>query len=162
VRTSDQLLLQGGVAILLPPDLCVAEEEALVAGKTVDHRRLLPAKRQAVGVVGNEQPGEVGDVLTESQPALDEGTWKRLVEVILPGERVGICLERLDVGGGPPVGQSALRVVLAALVVEMVADLVADNGADPAVIDRVVGMGSKNGGCRIAAGNTISFIVGLA
>jgi hypothetical protein len=39
----------------------------------------------------------------------------------------------------------ALRVVLAALVVEPVGHLVADHGADPAVVDGVVGLGSKNG-----------------
>jgi hypothetical protein len=52
---------------------------------------------------------------------------------------------------------------LRALVVEAVADLVADHRADAAVVDRVVGLRmSKNGGCRIAAGNTISFIPGCS
>ena len=42
-----------------------------------------------------------------------------------------------------------------------VADLVADDGADAAVVHRVVGAGSKSGGCSTAAGRTISFRAGV-
>jgi hypothetical protein len=73
--------------------------------------------------------------------------------------------ERIELGAvvvGPPVAQVAVAVELAALVVEAVPDLVADDGADAAVVDRVVGVASKNGGCRIAAGKTISFIPGCS
>jgi hypothetical protein len=45
------------------------------------------------------------------------------------------------VGGGPPVGDVAVAVVLRALVVEAVADLVADDRADAAVVGGVVGLG---------------------
>jgi hypothetical protein len=58
--------------------------------------------------------------------------------------------------GRPPVLEVAVGVGLAALVVEAVRHLVADDRAHAAVVDRVVGVGSKNGGCRIPAGNTIS------
>ena len=57
--------------------------------------------------------------------------------------------------------RSAVGVELAALVVEAVADLVADHAADGAVVHRGIGFGSKNGGCRIAAGKTISLMSGL-
>ena len=44
---------------------------------------------------------------------------------------------------GPPVDHRPGAVVLRALVVEAVADLVADDGADRAVVDRVVGVGME-------------------
>jgi len=62
------------------------------------------------------------------------------------------CLPR------PPVREVALEVELAPLVVEAVNDLVADDRSDPAVVVGIVGIRVVEGGCRMPAGNTISFI----
>ena len=70
-------------------------------------------------------------------------------------------VELLAVGRRPPVGEVAGSVPFRALVVEAVARLVADHGADAAIVGGVVGRGLKKGGCRIAAGKTISFMLGL-
>jgi hypothetical protein len=59
------------------------------------------------------------------------------------------------------IQQVAFAVVLAALIVEAVTDLVADDGANAAVVRGIVRLALKNGGCRMAAGNTISFNSGL-
>ncbi len=81
--------------------------------------------------------------------------------VVLRDECLRAVLERGTVGLGPPVLQAAVTVVLRALVVEAVPDLVPDDGADRAVVRGGVAVASKNGNCRIAAGNTISLKPGL-
>src|SRR5690606_4834304 len=55
---------------LAPPDLPVTEEEPLVAGPAVEHRRCA-AGRQPVGLQRDRQPAQVTDVLTDRQPAVD-------------------------------------------------------------------------------------------
>jgi len=54
--------------------------------------------------------------------------------------------EFLRVVRGPPIGQNAIAVALAALVVKAVRDLVPDHRPDASVVDCRVGAGSKNGG----------------
>jgi site-specific DNA recombinase len=133
-----ELLPKLGVAVLLPPDLRVAEEESLIAGEAADHGRGLPAKRCLIGVVGDGEARDVGDVLAQRQFAIDVRAGKRLVGTVLRHNLIGIDLEALHVLGGPPVGELAGRIILAALIIEMVRDLVADHRADRTVVDRRV------------------------
>ena len=70
-------------------------------------------------------------------------------------------LEARRILGLPPVAQNTVAVGLASLVVKAVADFVADDGADGAVVDRVVGIGIEERRLQNRRGNTISFIDGL-
>ena len=80
--------------------------------------------------------------------------------VVLVDEFLRELLEIGLVFFGPPVVELAVAVVLGTLIVEAVADLMADHRSDTAIVRGVFGVGSKNGGCRMAAGNTITFMVG--
>jgi hypothetical protein len=109
------------------------------------------------------QAAEVADVLADGERAVDVLARQvaRLEAVVLLDQRLRLQLERGLVVGGPPVVEVAGAVVLRALVVEAVADLVADHRADAAVVLGRVGVGSKNGFCRIPAGKQISLVPGL-
>ncbi len=85
--------LQRLVAHLGRPALRIGDEEALVAGEAVDHRRFLAAQAGAVGLVGRLQAGDVGDILAQRQLAVDVQAGERLVSVILLGQRVAGLLE---------------------------------------------------------------------
>ena len=98
-----------------------------------------------IGVIGDGQAGEIGDILAEGQRALDVVAGQRLVGVILGDELRGQRIEARRVLRSPPFVKRAVLVVAAALIVEMVADLVADDGADAAIIDRRVGIGIEEG-----------------
>src|SRR5215217_6326901 len=59
VRVGDDLLLDGVITVLGAPDLGEAEEEALVAGQAVDHRRRLAAQRKVIGVQSDQDAAEI-------------------------------------------------------------------------------------------------------
>src|SRR5690554_1342983 len=63
MRAVDQLLAQRFVAPQRAPDLRPAHEEALLAGETVDHRRILAVEGATVGLERDGQAAEVADVL---------------------------------------------------------------------------------------------------
>src|SRR5687768_17695573 len=88
-----QQLLKQGVAIFGPPDLAEAEEEALVAGIAANHRRRLALQRHLIGVIGDGEAGEVGDILAERELAVDLGAGQRLVGAVLGDHLVGQLLE---------------------------------------------------------------------
>ena len=81
--------------------------------------------------------------------------------IVLFHQQFGAFGEGGPVLVGPPVLQAAVTVILGTLVVETMADLVPNNGPNATVVGSVIGPASKNGGCKIAAGKTISFITGL-
>ena len=145
MRIGQQPLQQIGLAIFAPPDLRPAEIETLVAGHAVDHRRRPAAQRMLVGVIGDGEAGEVGDILAERERALDVAAGQRLIGVILGDELRGQRIEAGAVLRRPPLPERAGLVIMAALVVEMVADLVADDRGDAAIIDRRIGMGVEEG-----------------
>ncbi len=98
-----------------------------------------------IGLVGDHQPREIGDVLAQCQLAVDVHARQRLIGVVLLGKRRGARVEILAVCLGPPVLQHAIAIIFRALIVEAVADLVADGGADLAIVHRVVGVGIEEG-----------------
>ncbi len=139
-------------ARLVLPRLGEGQEQALVAGQPVDHRRRLAAQRGVVGVERHLQPAQVGDVLAHGQLAVDLAARQRLVgrrtacPARRPGRRTRLASSAVHQSRSLPVG-----VDLAALVVEAVADLVADHRADrrrSSPPDRRCG--SKNGGLQDA------------
>src|SRR6478672_11436217 len=137
VLVGDDLLAFGILTLLFLPRLGVGDEEALIAGKAVDHRR-----RAVLGLIllvsgiGRLDARQVADILAQRQLAVDRQVGERLERIILGNERVGLGRERLRGLWRPPVAQLALGVELAALVVEPVAHFVAGYGANRAVIGR--------------------------
>ena len=88
VRIGDDLVAQRLIADQAAPDLAEAEEEALDASVTVDHRRRLAAERDLVGLERDVEAAQIADVLAERQPAVDVEAGKRLELRILIGEPV--------------------------------------------------------------------------
>ena len=127
------------------------DEHPLQPGEPVDHRCLgepgLP-ERDAVGLERDRQAAEVADVLPDRQRPVDVVLLAQLrgrERLVLRDQGGRPPLELRPVLGRPPVREPPVAVVLAALVVEAVPDLVADDGADPAVVPGVVGVGVEEG-----------------
>src|SRR5690606_25589605 len=142
VRADLQLLAQLRLGEGDAPDRGPVHEEALVLAVAIDHRIL---EALALGClhrrVGDGDAAEVGDVLAQSEAAVDVQAGQGLVAVELLGQLVGARLELAAVLVGPPVGHVAGGIELAALVVVAVQHLVADHRADAAVVEGVVGVG---------------------
>ena len=145
VRIGKQALARGLLVGLVAPDLAVAQEQPLIAGKPVENRRLLAVEREVIGGLGDGQARKVGDVLAQRQLAVDEHALDRAVAIVLVDELGRARIEILAVVRRPPILQHALGVVFAALIVEAVADLMADHRADAAIIHGVVGIGIEEG-----------------
>ena len=64
----------------------------------------------------------------------------------------GALLKIFQVFGRPPVAQISLGIVLAALIVEAVGHLMADDGADAAIVERIVGLRIEEGRLQDAGG----------
>jgi hypothetical protein len=121
-----------------------------------------------VGAHRDGEAGQVGDVLAQSQLAVDVLAGQRLVGRILCGQCGGPGGEALQVLRNPPVAEIACSVELAALVVERVADLVADHRADSAVVYGVIGLGVEKRRLQdrgwerdVAAGGVVVGVDGL-
>ena len=74
---------QRRVAQLAAMRLGVGEEEALVAGQPVDHRRRLAVQRRLIRFVGRGEPGDVGDILAELLLAVEVQAGQRLIGVYI-------------------------------------------------------------------------------
>ena len=135
------LVAERTVAILLAPALREGEEEALVAGQSVEHRRRLAAERGDISLVRGDQAGDIGDVLAKHLLTVDVDAGQRLVGIVLCDQGCALFLEVREIGRRPPVAQPAARVEFGAVVVEAVADLVPDGGADRTVIGRGIRLG---------------------
>ena len=152
VGVAEDLLAEDGFAGDGAPVLTEGYEELLVAGQVVYLRGFGAFEGGVVGVVGGGEAGCVGDVFAEGLLAIDVEIGEGCVGVVLGGEGGGDGVEVGGVFGGPPVADAALGVEGGSFGVERVADLVADDGADGAVVGGGGALGSKKGGCRMAAG----------
>src|SRR5580765_4419894 len=65
VRIGQYPLSRGLFPRFVAPALCIAQEQPLIAGKTVQHRWLLALERQMIGGLSNDESGEVCDVLAQ-------------------------------------------------------------------------------------------------
>ena len=156
------LLGQGLRAVLALPDPRVGQEEPLDSRVSVDDGRVrvrppLPGQGDPVGFQPYGDASQVADVLAQCEGASDV---MGAVGVELGGD-VGVVLgdegrrplfERPAVLVRPPVVDCPVRVELRALVVEAVAYLVADDGADRAVVERVVAIGVEEGELQDGSG----------
>jgi hypothetical protein len=101
------------------------------------------------------QPGKIGDVLAHGQAWIDEGSGRDFEPAYCAPKTLASASNRCAVLRGPPVGDRAFGIDLAALVIEAVADLVADDRAGGAIVHGIVGRGIEQRGWRMPAGNTI-------
>ncbi len=100
---------------------------------------------------GQPQAAVVRGVLAQGELAVHVQIIHGYESVVLIHHAIGTLLESLGIVGGPPVLQIALRVELAALIVEAVRQLVAHDGADVAVVGRIGGRSChrrRAAGCR--------------
>src|SRR3546814_14741385 len=120
------LLLDRVVARLVAPRLGKGQEEALVAGQSVDHRRRRAAERAVICVIGDFEPGEIGDILAHRQIGAGEGAGRSLITRILSTVTLRLRLEARGVLLLPPIAHRAAGVYLAPLIVATVAAPVPD------------------------------------
>src|SRR6516162_1261465 len=145
-ETRRRMAVDGGLlpgcigAILGAPHLCPAEEYALIAGIAVENRGGRAMQRGSIAVECEENAAEVGDVLAHGLGALHVDAGRDRIGVVLGAVFRSLCLEFGGVDRLPPLGEHAVAIGLAPLVVEAVGQLVTDDAADPAVIDRHVGV----------------------
>ena len=132
VRVSQDAFSQRPFAELAAPHLGEGQEETLITGETVDHRRFpVLSDVAAIGGIGHFEPAEIADILAHRQLAIDVEARQRLIAIILRPELLR-ALGKAAIGfGRPPVAQPAGTVEAAALVVKTVAELVANGGTDP-------------------------------
>src|SRR3546814_2691903 len=107
MRVGRDLLRQILRAIVAAPHLRPAEEETLVAGQPANHRRFLAAERLLVGVISDGQAGEIADILTQREAAVELFARQHLIGVILRDERLARGFERRAVGRRPPVDRTS-------------------------------------------------------
>jgi hypothetical protein len=98
VLVRQQLRSKRAFALLRLPAVAIGNEEALVAGETVDNRRLtMLGDIFAIGRVGDFETTEIAEVLASvSCPLMYAGD--RLIAVVLCNELVG--MRRVELGGG--------------------------------------------------------------
>src|SRR5689334_18821762 len=126
--------------LLRAPALREREKEALRRREAVALFRRLIARSELECVPCDLEAAEIGDVFAEREFAVDMQIVDRHVGVELLHQFLCARVELLAVGAGPPVAQVAFGIEAAALIVEAVQHFVADDGADAAVIQRIVGL----------------------
>ena len=67
MRVGCQPLLKIGLTIFIAPHLTKAKEEALITTITINRRRWLATKRNAVGIKRNRDTGKIGYIFTQRQ-----------------------------------------------------------------------------------------------
>src|SRR5580704_1694324 len=134
VRIGHHLLAKGGFTLFRSPVLSEGDEELLVAGESVLNGGGLASERGVVGIEGCGDAGVVGDVFGERLLAVHGNVGKRFVSVVLRGESGGGGFEMGEVGGRPPIADSAFGVKGAAFGVEGMTDFVTDYRADGAIV----------------------------
>src|SRR5207302_6292121 len=117
------------LADLLPPALTEAEEEQLLGGEACGCRRRLVLLREPPGVVGDREPGDIGDVLTQCLPAVDVDVGQRPVGVELGDQPLTGGPEMREVARGPPVQEPPVGVDERPLLLEPVTDLLSPPAA---------------------------------
>src|SRR5437762_9757499 len=122
------------LAALAAPALGKPDEERLIVSR-------LSVQRQVICVVRGGESGEIRDVLAQHLVTVEREIREWTICIVLRRERLAGCLEVLEILWRPPVRQPSLRVELAALIVEAVADLVADGRAHGPEVCRGVAVG---------------------
>ena len=126
------------------PRIGVRQEEALAVGPAIRtlivERLALLLQRGFQGIQRQMDAAVVGGVLSLRQQAvlLDSGAGIGDILRVFVGDALAAFVILFGVVGSPPVAQVAMRVELAALIVEAMDDFVADDHADGAVVHGII------------------------
>src|SRR5690606_30178776 len=120
------------------PYLRPAEEKALIRRKAINLLIALTLLRLLKGFVSDSHASEVGEILALGKMAVYMHGIKHSVIVELINNHVGALHKIRRVGGGPPVLQIAVGIVLAPLIIESVGHLMTDDRTDSAIIHRII------------------------
>src|SRR5579875_992008 len=124
---AEELLAKSALALLPLPRLGECNEEALVAGIAIDHRRLaVPRNIAPVSGISGFETAEISEIFAERKMTLDVNSGDRLILVELRGEPLGLDLVLCGSCRSPPVAKPPQGVELAALVVEGMPHFMAD------------------------------------
>src|SRR5688500_13042002 len=102
MRIAEELLTEGGFTVDPTPCLRIADEEALVAGEAIDHRRFPALERDAVRAVRLGEPAQVADVLSHRELRVHLRALERRQHLELRAQLRGALLECLRVLRRPP------------------------------------------------------------
>src|SRR5262249_41368136 len=133
------LSAQGRLAPLFAPALAIGDKESLVARKAIADDIGLAIEREVVGIEGNGQAGEIGNVFAQRLLSIHRQIGEGTILIVLGGQRLACGLEMLEVRLRPPVSQAAAGVELTPLIIEAMADFVANGRSDRAVVTRGIG-----------------------
>src|SRR6185437_7017974 len=109
------------IAIERTPELTVAQEEPLNSGVSVQYRRGLPAKRDAISLERYGEARQIADVLAHGQLPVHMQAGQGLELVILFAQLAHARFDVLAVRVCPPIVEHAVSVDLRTLVVIAVA-----------------------------------------
>src|SRR5258706_910851 len=126
------------IGLIGAPDLRPAQKEALFRCESVALGRNLAAQCIHQRHVRDPHAAVVGRVFAQRELPIQLYVIDGVKTGVLIHDALRAILERLVIYFRPPVAQVALRVILAALIVEAVGQLMPDHRADRAEIDRVV------------------------
>src|SRR5712692_8306201 len=136
VGVGDQLLSRCVFRLFRAQGLRITEKKPLIACQTVQDGCRPAHKRMVIGVKGDQNSAEIGDVFVHGQVAVHMHARKRFEGAVLPAQLGGPRIEFARVSVRPPIGERARSVVFAPIVVEAVSKLMADQSTNPPVIDR--------------------------
>ena len=127
VHVGGKALAQRIVAYLGTPGLAEGDEETLVAGEPVDHRRGFAVERLVVGEVSDGQAGNVGDVFAQRLLATDVQAGQGFVFVELFRQ-----LDKIDAVSKADVRRVANKIFIASNRTSAQIDFVPPQQKDPA------------------------------
>src|SRR6185369_5820536 len=107
-----------GLAGIFTCPLSESDKETLVRRKTLDWLQVCTCRGFLPCDVSNQRSAEVSDILTARELGVNVDVVNHDVGCELVTEAINTVLEAVGVFFGPPVFEIALRVKLAALVVE--------------------------------------------
>ena len=116
-------------------------EEALLRCQAIDGLQILILRCRLPRHVRQNFTAQVRDVLTQRQRAIDVHVVDDHVLGILIAHAAGALVEFFAVFLGPPIPEIALRIELAAFVVEAVRQFVPDRPSGVAVVRGIVHLG---------------------
>ncbi len=129
-------------APLFAPHTTIAQKETLLRSVAVNVLRSLASfvfgNHLFKGHQGNAGPAVIGRILPQSKLAVQFQVIDRDKVPVFTGHTTGALFEFFPILFGPPVAKIALRIELAALIIEAVGKFMADHRTDAAKVDRIV------------------------
>ena len=126
VRVREHLLTEGRLTVFRTPVLSESNEELLIRGEAFLRGSRLAGERSVIAVIGGGNSRYVCDVFRQSLFTVDGEVREGLVGIVLSGEPGGGVFEMFEVGGCPPVADSALGIKVFYIYIEFLCYLFYD------------------------------------